>query len=75
MVNSFRIVLFKIILKNLFVYRLWWGKKSRYIGFFGQQRPFTYPTAEDSLGHLVLPYDITEVSRSDTKWMKRVREK
>ena len=41
-------------------FRIWWGTKGRFVGFFGQHRGLTFPSSEDTTGTLVLPYDITE---------------
>lgn len=46
----------------LIIYRVWWGHKGRFIGFFSQHRPFVFPKNEESAGPATLPYDITEVS-------------
>ncbi|KAL4237521.1 WD repeat-containing protein 64 [Mactra antiquata] len=40
--------------------RVWWGRKGRFVGFFGQHRIFTFPTSEEKAGPPTLPYDITE---------------
>ncbi|XP_074662420.1 WD repeat-containing protein 64-like [Tubulanus polymorphus] len=40
--------------------RLWWGRKGRFVGFFGQVRPLTFPSSELNAGTPTLPYDITE---------------
>ncbi|ELT96575.1 hypothetical protein CAPTEDRAFT_219855 [Capitella teleta] len=40
--------------------RIWWGNRGRFIGFFGQHRPFNFPTSEDTARTPVLPYDINE---------------
>ncbi|KAK3093696.1 hypothetical protein FSP39_018996 [Pinctada imbricata] len=40
--------------------RVWWGTKGRFVGFFGQHRPFMFPRREESAGPPTLPYDITE---------------
>ncbi|XP_035826428.1 WD repeat-containing protein 64 [Aplysia californica] len=40
--------------------RLWWGMKGRFVGFFGQHRPFNFPSSEDTGHAAVLPYDISE---------------
>lgn len=42
--------------------RIWWGKKGRFTGFFGQQRALTFPSSEETAGICLQPYDITEVS-------------
>lgn len=43
------------------IFRVWWGHKGRFIGFFSQHRPFVFPRNEESAGPATLPYDITEV--------------
>ncbi|KAK7504770.1 hypothetical protein BaRGS_00003798, partial [Batillaria attramentaria] len=40
--------------------RVWWGQKGRFVGFFGQHRPFNFPASEETSGTPTLPYDITE---------------
>lgn len=40
--------------------RVWWGYKGRFVGFFGQHRPFVFPEREETAGPPSLPYDITE---------------
>ncbi|XP_053404636.1 WD repeat-containing protein 64-like isoform X4 [Mercenaria mercenaria] len=40
--------------------RVWWGRKGRFVGFFGQHRIFNFPTSEEKAGTPTLPYDITE---------------
>ncbi|XP_064622276.1 WD repeat-containing protein 64-like isoform X2 [Lineus longissimus] len=40
--------------------RVWWGTKGRFVGFFGQYRPFHFQTNEETAGTPILPYDISE---------------
>ncbi|KAK2162660.1 hypothetical protein LSH36_94g03011 [Paralvinella palmiformis] len=45
--------------------RIWCPEKGRYVGFFGQQRPFNFPNDNDednaeTVNNNILPYDITE---------------
>ncbi|XP_064601013.1 WD repeat-containing protein 64-like [Liolophura sinensis] len=40
--------------------RIWWGKRGRFIGFFGQHRPFNFPVSGQVSSTPTLPYDITE---------------
>ncbi|XP_071162911.1 WD repeat-containing protein 64-like isoform X2 [Mytilus edulis] len=40
--------------------RVWWGYKGRFVGFYGQHRPFVFPEREETAGPPTLPYDITE---------------
>ncbi|KAL3874237.1 hypothetical protein ACJMK2_037280 [Sinanodonta woodiana] len=47
--------------------RLWWGMNGRFLGFFGQHRPFNFSTSEEKAGPPTLPYDITEGPLLPTK--------
>ncbi|XP_052272714.1 WD repeat-containing protein 64-like isoform X3 [Dreissena polymorpha] len=40
--------------------RVWWGRKGRFVGFFGQHRVFNFPVSEEKAGVPTLPYDISE---------------
>uniref|UniRef100_A0A0L8I7X9 Uncharacterized protein n=1 Tax=Octopus bimaculoides TaxID=37653 RepID=A0A0L8I7X9_OCTBM len=40
--------------------RVWWGTGGRFVGFFGQPRPFVFPVSEESSRYSCLPYDINE---------------
>ncbi|KAK3736912.1 hypothetical protein RRG08_000654 [Elysia crispata] len=40
--------------------RVWYGSKGRFVGFFGQHRPFNFPASEDAVNNSVLPFDINE---------------
>ncbi|CAH1792147.1 unnamed protein product [Owenia fusiformis] len=47
--------------------RVWWGNRGRFVGFFGQHRPFHFPHDEESAGPPILPYDINEAPVAPVK--------
>ncbi|XP_052769281.1 WD repeat-containing protein 64-like isoform X3 [Mya arenaria] len=54
--------------------RVWWGRKGRFVGFFGQHRQFTFPTSEEKAGAPSLPYDITEGPLSPVKTKSAIQK-
>ncbi|WAR20511.1 WDR64-like protein [Mya arenaria] len=53
---------------------VWWGRKGRFVGFFGQHRQFTFPTSEEKAGAPSLPYDITEGPLSPVKTKSAIQK-